>query len=107
MSRVLPLQGHREGLKQGLSILLPPTYCAGLRYRPAMQSHLRRRMRQVTPSLKGGETHNSQVVALCEQSCCWEEILGDPSEPEREFSVSSHSLGFAFSPGLFLPVQLS
>lgn len=63
-------------------------------------------MRQVTPSLKGGQTHKSQVLAPCEQSCCWEEILGEPLEPEREFSVSSHSRGFAFSPGLFLPVQL-
>lgn len=63
-------------------------------------------MRQVTCSLVGGETQKSQVVPLSEQSCCWEEIVGECSEPERELTVSSHSLGFTFSPGLLLPVQL-
>lgn len=52
------------------------------------------------------EVTKSQIVPLSEQSCCWEEIVAECSEPERELTVSSHSLGFTFSPGLLLPVQL-
>ena len=70
----------------------------------------------MTFSSMGGEKHKKQVLALSEQSRCWEEIAwgslagkrlrGDPSEPSWELSIFSHFLGFAFSPGLLLPLRL-
>lgn len=94
----------------------------GSRYTLARQSEPADRVRregarQVTFSLMGGEKkHKSQVLAESEESCCWEEIAwGIPHWEEIAWGplgacvgifISLHSLDFAFSPDLLVPLGL-
>lgn len=71
----------QEGMKLGLK---HPPACDLLQKAPGtlqpgranqLIMDVTKRMSQGTSSLMGGENQKSQVLALNEQSCCWEEIV--------------------------------